>query len=197
MLPDYPRVKTDLAAFLEDFLRQRVEVHLGPLGEIPRERVPEGDGHALERPTGEVTDVPFEELRSGFSVKTAEIPTLSLQAVLEKFDQAAQELADQMVKNMYKSIHQAVEQVGNTVSAKGRLSAETILEMLARISIDFSPDGKPQLPQIHLPPNLADTMQRALAELEENQVLKKQFLGLIQEKKEEWRAREASRKLVG
>lgn len=78
-----------------------------------------------------------------------------------------------------------------------RLSAEQILETLTQIQIDFRPDGTPILPDIHIHPDLADALRKALEELESDPDLRQQMKQLIVEKREAWRAREASRKLVG
>jgi hypothetical protein len=50
---------------------------------------------------------------------------------------------------------------------------------------------------MHGHPKLAEAANRAFAELKSNPQLKKELDWIISQKKEEWRAREASRKLVG
>src|SRR5688500_14544361 len=119
MLPDYPKVKADLSERLLVFLRARVDHHLGPLSQIARVRFFEGDSRELTRASGETEPSGFEELRSGFTVRDEELPGLTLDSVLRKFDQAAQGLAQGMAKSLYTNISQTVEKVGNVVEAKG------------------------------------------------------------------------------
>ena len=53
------------------------------------------------------------------------------------------------------------------------------------------------MPSIFMGPSLKESMEKALKEIDENLLLKKEYDEIIQLKKEEWRAEEASRKLVG
>ncbi|MGH9890766.1 MAG: hypothetical protein ACREA0_02025 [bacterium] len=198
MLPDFPDVKTDLSEQLVIFLKARVDHHLGPLSKIARVRFFEGDRQELIRASGEAEPSGYEEIRSGFGVRDEELPDLTLDALLMKLDQAAEELAQQMGKGLYTKISEAVERVGNVVDAKGRkLEATMILELLSSIDVDFNQDGTPRLPEIHIHPTLSEGIQLAAEEFERRPDLKQQFKEIIDQKREDWRAREASRKLVG
>jgi hypothetical protein len=63
--------------------------------------------------------------------------------------------------------------------------------------IDFNADGTAQFPEMHIHPDLSNAARMAFEELEKNPGLNQQFRRMISEKREEWRAREADRKLVG
>jgi hypothetical protein len=196
MLPDYPKVKAELAAKLVDFLRHRVQVHLGPLSEISVRKVFEGDTQVLTRASGDAEEIPFQEMQASFAISDEELPNLTIPSLLVRLDGIAKELADQQARHTYAAISKTVEEVGNVVDAKGRSAAEALLETLSRLQIDFSPNGQARFPQIHIHPDLAKAMELAIKELETPE-MKKVFNQVVIDKKEEWRAREASRKLVG
>jgi hypothetical protein len=198
MLPDYPGVKRELSTRLDAFLKERVDFHLGPLRRIRRIKLFEGDSQMLTRASGEQESTEFKEVRAGFSIRVDEFPTLTLASLLERFDQVAQDVARQTAENLYSTVSRAVERVGNVVDAKGeRFSAELILETLSTMQIDFDSDGTPHLPELHIHPSLAEAAKLAEEEVKGNRELRRQFARIIEEKREEWRAREASRRLVG
>lgn len=198
MLPDFPEVKSELVDMLVEFLKTRINNYLGPLSEIPRSKVFEGDGHTLTRSSGEREQITFQEYRAGFRVSDEELPTLSMDSLLERLDKTAEEMARQQAQSVFSQVSEAVERVGNVVDAEGkRISAQMILDVLSKMHVEFNSDLTPQWPTLFIPPGLSDALQLAQEEYESDPELKKQFSQLVERKREEWRAREASRKLVG
>jgi hypothetical protein len=199
MLPDFTSLKAELSKFLIEFVRLRMQVHFGPLAKIPRQNFPEGDASAIERAaSGEVEETQFMPAHAELQVKMAEIPSLTLQEVLQRMDKMAESLAGQMAEAFYRSMSETLDRAGQSISAQGRpLSAEHILEMLTKIQIDFDQSGTPRLPEIHIHPRMQEAADKAMRELQTNAELGRQWEALIVQKKEEWRAREASRRLVG
>jgi hypothetical protein len=198
MLPDYPEVKSELLDMLVEFLKTRITNYLGPLSEIPRSKVFEEDGHTLTRSSGEREQTNFQEYRAGFRVSDEELPTLRMDSLLERLDKTAEEMARQQTQSVFSQVSEAVERVGNVVDAEGkRISAQVILDVLSKMHVEFNSDLTPQWPTLFIPPGLSDAIQLAQEEYESDPELKKQFSQLVERKREEWRAREASRKLVG
>jgi hypothetical protein len=198
VLPDYPGVKAELAAWLQDAFQQLVDHHLGPLRRVRRSRLFQGDAQVLTRPSGREDPTEFREAKVSFTIRDDELPTITLQSILERMEQAAREMARQIAEDMYRTITKTVEQVGNVVNAKGqRISAELILETLSKIQIDFNPDGTARMPEVHIHPDLAEAANIAEKEFKDNTGLRKQFKQIMETKREEWRAREANRRLVG
>ena len=123
---------------------------------------------------------------------------MTIDVLVERMRHAAQDMAAQITKSSFQSISDAVDKVGNVVDGKGApFSAALFLEALEKIQIDFGPDGKPRFPTLVVAPSKGPQIQRILESLEQDPQLSAQFHKLIEVKKEEWLAREASRKLVG
>jgi hypothetical protein len=198
MLPDYPKVKSHLSQRLNSFVQERIDFHLGPLRTVARIRLFEGSTRSMTRESGEVDPGRTFEARAELALGKDELPMITLQDVLAKLDRGAQEMARQMAENTYQTISDAVEKVGNVTDAGGRrLTAEVILDALSSIHIEFRPDGTARMPEMHIHPSLAEAAKLAIAELEGNADLRRQFQQIIEDRREVWRAREASRKLVG
>jgi hypothetical protein len=85
-----------------------------------------------------------------------------------------------------------------TLDAKGRkFDAQVVIEMLEKMQIDFYPDGTPHEIFLDGPVFTPERMAAVDKEFESNPELKRKFDEMMEKKKEEWRAREADRKLVG
>ena len=198
MLPDFPKLKLDVWRHLRSYLESRMLQHLGMLSQSPRVRFFEGHESTMVRESGDEETVELFDVSATMAFRDEELPTLSLEDLLERLDAAAKDMAGQMAKNAYDTVSKAAERYGNAIDVKQRaLGAEMILEGLSRMHIHFDRDGRPQIPSIVCHPDLEKAARLATEELDRNPALRKQMQDLLVLKKEEWRVREASRSLVG
>jgi hypothetical protein len=198
MLPDYPSLKKEIREVLDVFLKKRVEQYSTAIRQIPKTKIFEGKGTVIKRRTGEEDPTEFMSSETGFELKYSEIPEMSIGDILAKLDQAALNMAGNMESTFFKSISEQLDKAGRTFGQKGEpLTGKTILNVLRNIFISFDKDGRPSLPSIFHGPKLEKSMKRAIKEINENPELKKEEKEILIQKKEEWRAEEASRKLVG
>jgi hypothetical protein len=197
MLPDYPATKRCVAEALEEWLRTRFRAHLGPLGGIGTHRAFEGHQFTTARPGGEKTDNPRELLES-MTIRFDEVPTLTLADIQRRIDDVAEKLARAQAKDIYAHIDAAVAEIGNAVNCNGEpLGATHLLELVAKVEVDFDDRGHPRLPSIFVHPDKQEAVKRVLEELSSNPDLASRWEALIIRKREEWRDREASRSLAG
>ena len=198
MLPDCPRLKREVSQRLTSLFRQMVNQYLGIVGEAPRSVIHEGRRTAMIRESGEVDETRLFEASAGWEIKAAEVPTMTTDALLERMRHAAKDMAAQISKGSFQSISDAVEKIGNVVDGQGApFSADLFLKAIEKIQIDFGPDGKPQFPTLVVAPSQGPQIQKVLESFEKDPEQTAKFDKLIEKKKEEWLAREASRKLVG
>jgi hypothetical protein len=198
MLPDYPSLKKDIEEVLHVFFRRRVDQHAIAVKQMPKMRMFEGKGTIVKRASGEDDPTAFMRAETIFELQLDDIPKMSVNDVLNKLDNAAQDMAGKMETGLFKSLSEDLGKRERTVDHKGQpLSGKVILETLRNLFIPFDHTGNPQMPSIFMGPNLKESMERALKEIDENPLLKKEYDEIIQLKREEWRAEEASRKLVG
>lgn len=198
MLPDFPRVKSDLTARANHYFRHRVDTHLGPMSKASRVRYFEGGSQTLVRHTGEIETDPFHTISGGTTFKTEELPTIRLDTLLQRLDEAAAEFAGTLARQFYEKISSSVEKVGNVTDAKGQgLSWPVIADALTKLHIDFNRDGTARMPDIHIHPSQADSVTRAAKDFESNAPARREYAEIMRGKKDEWRTREANRRLVG
>lgn len=197
MLPDYVDAKRQLKEGLTRWLRNRVQEHLGPFADLPAHQIFEGTAMAIGRPDGRQDVTQMKQFEAGLEITADEVPQMGLADIMRRIDGTAQKLADDMGKNIYGVASDAAQEAGNVVKAHGKITAEAILEVLEKIEIPFDDEGNPELPSIHIHPDMTETLKAALLSLREDPNLRTRHEELLQEKKEIWRDREASRRLVG
>jgi hypothetical protein len=198
MLPDYPSLKREIADVLNILLRKKVENYLIGLKEVRKTKIFEGKKMVMKRQSGEEEDSSLTTTQVTFEIQVDEIPKMSINDLMAKIDKAAREMAEQMESSFFKTINATLDKKGQIVDQKGEpLSAKSILKVMDKLFIPFDTEGNPEMPTIFVPPNLTEPMKKAITELHEDPDLKSKYDELIQQKREAFRAEEASRKLVG
>ncbi|MRR05774.1 MAG: hypothetical protein EG828_02345 [Deltaproteobacteria bacterium] len=198
MLPDLPRMKKDIAELFQIIFKNRLNAYLGVVGEVPRYIIKEGANPVTLRPDDSRDETKLQAASAETNFSIEEIPRLSVEQRIAKLDDAAREMASQISSHAFATINEAVDKVGNVVDAKGKpFSPEAVFEVLEKIQLDFDEDGKHKEITVVIPPALSDRARETLVQLHSDPKLSLRYQELIEKKREEWRAREAARKLVG
>ncbi len=162
-------------------------------------RMFEGSGTRFVRPGRDAQDKDWETVQAKFEIAKSELPRMTLELVHQKLDGLATEMARGVAQRFYASLSAAIDAgAGVLVDAEGKpLTADNVLDLFGRMAIEFTPGGRPKWPEMHVGPDLAETAARTVRDLQENPELAPRLAALVEHKREEWRAREASRSLVG
>jgi hypothetical protein len=108
------------------------------------------------------------------------------------------QLLEQKTKALFETMKKATEATGNVIDTKGQpISHDYIFQMIEMMDMDFNPQGEPEWPTMVVSPTLGERMEQLSREANDDPKIKKRYEELIIRKKEEFRAREADRKLVG
>jgi hypothetical protein len=107
-------------------------------------------------------------------------------------------MAGQQIESFFEMMHQTTEKTGNVVDAGGKpFSPELMLEALEKIEIDFNSDGSPRMPTMALGEAQRAKLLESANDSESMAIFEMRRDKIIDRKREEWRAREANRILVG
>jgi len=199
MLPDLPRLKKKLQKRLLRQLHELMALRAPLVREIRAHVNSEGDRYSFQtHDTGEIVERNYKTISAKFRLQKA-IPVAARTGQIEReLENAAAELAYQRERMLFTAVSEAVEQVGNVFDARGRPFHPSMLhEALRKMSVDFDEFGQPVLPTIVLHPDMLKSIASKLKEWEADPQLKAEFNEVIAQKREEWRARESNRKLVG
>lgn len=198
MLPDFPKLKSEINEVINLFFRSRIEQHTIAIKQTPKTRIFEGKNTVIRRNSGEEDPTNFMSSEAEINIKFDEIPNMTFNDILSKLDNAAQDLAGKMETNFFKTLSEELDRKNRTFDNKGQpLTGKVILKTLENMFIPFDEKGNAEMPSIFIGPKLTEKMPKALQELEEDPTLKEEFKELMVQKKEQWHAEQASRKLVG
>jgi len=196
MLSNYPKEKDKFKELLVRYMKNQMAQRSPFISEIPRVRVFEGKKQYLVREDGSTEESTFQEIRSDINFNIKELEDINIDSLLNKLELSAEEISKGQAKLVYDNINRVVEEVGNVVNAKGRsFSPDIILEMLEKIQVEFDDHGNPFMPSIVVNPKTANEIN--LEQVLLNSDTDPRFNELMDKKREEWRDREASRRLVG
>jgi hypothetical protein len=196
MLPDYSETKRLFGRFFQTYIRRKARA-ISPFADVQTRYLHEGRGMKVVRADQSESNTKTQQLSSMMKITFDEIPELTLEKAIAKYDEL---ILDMVRKQTGFALERLSEDIpaSQSVDAKGKkLDAELILQMLETMQLEFYPDGRPQ--ELHVIGGLL-TPERLNAvdeEFQNNPELRKRHNELMDRKREEWRAREANRKLVG
>jgi len=199
VLPDLPKLKTDITQLFHMIFKNRVNAYLGVVGEVPRYIIKEGNNPVTLRPDASRDETKLKAASAVTDFKAEELPDLSVEQRVDRLDVAAREMADQISSHAFATINEAVDRVGNVVDAKGKpFGTEALFEVLEKIHLDFEEDGiKHKEITVVFSPELTPRFKETLEKIQLDPALRERHKEIIDKKRMEWRAREAARKLVG
>jgi hypothetical protein len=197
VLPDFPHLKTKLSKFLVARMKSVHESHSVPFGNISRSHIQEGNCVKMVRADGSEETIQMKHHHTEIRISDEELENLSPEEVHRKFDEAAREMARQTSQTFFETVEKGVKEVGNVVRFAGHLTIGNVFDFYEKVLIDFDDNGRPELPTIICGKDMMEQFQGLCSEIESDPETKKRFAALIARKKEEWRDREASRRLVG
>jgi hypothetical protein len=194
LLPDYPRVKEKLmGVFLERMRRVEAE-NLGFLG--GETLIQEGRRSTLHREDGSIQDVEIKsmEVTRRLDVDYRSLEDLKVSDILALYDSLATAIAEAKARHSFEVLSGELEKVGNVESSEKPIH-EKLLSGFEKIELDFI-DGQPVWPCFVANPNTTPVIQEALKHIFETPELMRRFRAIIAQKREQYRDREAARKLV-
>jgi hypothetical protein len=201
MLPDFPSIKKDLDRLLQLGARTGRRSASGIMGAFPRRSVHEGDRHILVRENGEVVEDFFSTITARESLEVDEVEVLSLDETYAMYKRLMAEMDDKEEAAFIELANETAESVGNVVEGKGRPHPEVVLEGVEKMLLDPAPkdvDHLFSLPGVRIMlQELDDEAVEKAREALKKEPYRARTEHLLEQKREEYRARESSRKLVG
>lgn len=195
MLPDFLKTKEKLEKMLDSERKKAELLHLGPVADAPKSNVFEGNKVILINATdGSCEEVEMKQATSRLEVKWEEVETMTHETIINKIDDVAKEMAEQIKKSFYETLSETAEEVGNVTSLGGEpLTIDVFLEILEKMHISFDEEGNPNGLTFAGSPKLRPALIEVISQAEADP----RYQELMERKREEERVRENNRKLVG
>lgn len=198
MLPHFPEIQQRLLKLLNVRLKLVKDEELGPLSSGTSVVIFEGDKIELVREDGAKEVVRMKEAKAERRIDFTEVETLTPEIIHERIDSVAKEIARQEGEAAVEELEKAVRKTGNIIDTPPTLfSPDDYFRMLDMLDVEFDERGQPRMPQFLVGPEASENISKVLKQVASDPDNKKRLKEIIERKREEWRDREADRKLVG
>lgn len=195
MLPDLPTLKAQLQFVMTKHVSFLAQNELGMFKQVPKHFVHEGAAMKTIRADGSSDQTVFSTASAEIAIDTRTTATLTHEVRLAHLQSMASELASQMRLHLYGALNEMLQDKGQVIDGKN-FGPETIFKFFEKIQMDFDINESPTL-QFDFDPHAREKFRTAMEEIEGDPILAERFQKLMADKKEQWRDREAARKLVG
>jgi hypothetical protein len=199
MLPAFPKIEKWCGELGSQLIERLAAQHAPLLGLIDKHIQFEGGGSRIHRHDDSEGDTPLQRITAEVSFPRR-LPLNDLPNELPKHAQAlAEQIAAAASKLFYEQLAEATAEAGTTIDAQGKpFSEKMILSLLAKMDHSFAPDGTWEAPTLVTSPEMVERLMRSAGpdgsgSLEFNEALGK----LLEQKRDEFRRREADRILAG
>lgn len=196
MLPDLPKLKTELHSFQKEFIHMSIKHSAGPFEDCKRISMYEGHRHGVERPSGEEEVHDFTPIEGSVSFKPHED---DLEITFMKLYELGKQMGDAFQKKAFEQLDKSLADKGQTVDARGLPSVDAIFSLLEKIEFPLGQDGKLDMSGFQFVggSKAQESMIKAWQDIQTDPKKIKKMEELIKRKEEKARAKEANRKLVG
>ena len=198
MLPDFTRAKDRANRDLLRWVGQQIPAVAPLLRRVSTVRQHEGKVGRIVRQDESEASIDFCSISSEFVQNREDMKHSDLKAIQEKLLKVAKDFGQDQTRRMLTAAGEAAESVGNVVDAGGELTPDKFLDLFRKVQMDFDPQTLQPKPGFTfvMHPDTAASVVPKVKEWEKDPRLKAEYERILAEKREEWRDREANRKLV-
>lgn len=197
MLPDFPDVKRFAQRQFLRAVQRQIPEHEPILRGIKSSRAHEGTTALLTRADATSANINFQEATAELSVSREQMRSITAEQLMEHIVSMSRQFADHQVRQLFSRVSEAVEEIGNSVSARELGAKEAFLEMNRRLEVSFDPETlEPMNQVIVLHPSQVVSFKAQVDEWQQDPEFVAEMNRIRQQQLEAWRAREDSRKLV-
>jgi hypothetical protein len=167
------------------------------LSQIPIRAQREGNESSFQDEQGKIRKIDYEHKSVTIQRKTEDARGMTF----EKFVEAAREpgtgMGKEMMRTVFQMLDKTTKETGNVVNAGGKpITLDLFLDLLEKIQIDFTPDGNPIWPSLHVGSEMHAQFQRLFPEWLKDPVFNSRMEKIVVRKRQEFYEREAHRRLV-
>jgi hypothetical protein len=193
MLPKFTNLENDLSEYFHSLIQQAIRTSNPAIARTREFICHEGDSHKRF----DSSPRPFRLSMENIFLNKHEWKKMTFEELRLKLRELGAKIAYEQLTYLVKQLEDAASEGQIPVNTVGKDSfAVEILNMLEQMKIDFDKNGYPIPPQFIGGGDFYRELPRALSEIEGNPEYRKRYIAIVTRKREEWRDREASRKLV-
>lgn len=142
-------------------------------------------------------NIDFQKATAELSISREQMRRITAEQLVEHIASLSRQFAEHQARLLFSRVSEAVEEVGNSVSATELGAKEAFLEMNRRLEVTFDPETlEPKNQVIVLHPSQVASFKAQVDQWQQDPEFVEEMNRIRQQQIEAWRAREDSRKLV-
>ena len=196
MLPDFKRAKACANRRLLQWAHRQVPAAAPLLQGVAVFRQHEGKVISVVRQDRSEASTSYRSIQVELPMSREEMKNCDLSTIQQKLVEAANQIGRAQTQHMLEVAGEAADSVGNVVHADGELTPDKFLEAFRKVEMDFDPQTLKSKTIIVMHPKTAALVVPKVKEWEKDPKIKAEHERIMAVKREEWRDREANRKLV-
>jgi hypothetical protein len=198
MLPDFIRVKRNLNRNLAKWVQLQIPLVAPLLAGIATFRQHEGKQAKITRTDKSEGKIEYHQSSFEFAMTSEEMRFSTLPAIQEKLLELAKRVGSVQEKQLLEMATKGANSSGNVVHTGPNFTPDNLLELIRRVPEDFDSRTLEREggPVFVLHPDTAAKVLPQAKEWEKDPEFKAKLDAIMERKREEWRDREADRKLV-
>ena len=198
MLPDFTRVKIRANRDLVEWARQQIPAVAPLLRGVATIRQHEGKVGKIVRTDESEAPIDYIDISCEVVLNREEMKRFDLKIIQQKLIEVSTQIGRAQTKQMLAVAEEAAESVGNVVDAGGELTPDKLLELFRKVEMEFDPQTLKlsRGSTFIMNPKMAAEVVPKVKEWEKDPKYKAEYERVMTVKREEWRGREANRKLV-
>lgn len=196
MLPQFPKAQKLIEEFANEAMFDAM-YEAGPLLlEIRSHQQHEGKDGSFQTNSGQIEQIDFRKTSVAMTSPVKQGRGETLEEILKVMTKGGSDMGRKIQDTILQGVEAATENVGNVIQIRNNeITPEAFLEMMEKVEIDFDEDGRSRSSWF-LPQTIAAELHKSYEAWQEDPILRTKLAALEAKKKEEFRAREVTRRLA-
>ncbi len=193
MLPDLIRVKVLIHKKLMEFVRARTNFYKTGLEDVGLKILHEGHKSGITRKGQPFEESAMQHFQSKLEFDLDQIRAANTNEIFQKLDLLSYKIANFQIAIMHEKIKAATETTGNQIPLD--YTPDMIFQAMEKVDVQFDNEGK-MLSRFYESPFSQSKIKPILDQINNDPDLLEKYNKLVQQKYQEFIARENNRKLV-
>lgn len=157
----------------------------------------EGRSSSFQDEEGTIRQIEYKKTSVTTQRKLEEGKGMTFGEFCAAYSEPGREMGSQIVRGLFEKLDEVTEETGNKVDVGGGpITHDLFLDLIEKLQFDFTPEGVPMWPSLHLGSEAHAHFQRVWPEWLKNPEFLNRLKRILDRKREEFYEREASRRLV-
>lgn len=157
----------------------------------------EGKTSSFQTEQGKIEQIDFQKAGAGIEYRPKFAEGMTPDEFVKLHRDPAREMGGKIVGGLYEKLDKITQETGNVVNTGGKpLTHDLFLDLIEKMHIEFDEKGEPRMPSLNAGSEMFAHLQREMPKWHSDPVFQTRWKAIMDRKREDFREREACRRLV-